>query len=56
VPLTTSMRSFLFEVSPLDGPTLLGVFLVLAAVAVLASYIPASRALRIQPIAALNPE
>jgi len=56
VPLTTSMRSFLFEVSPLDGPTLLGVFLVLAAVAVLASYVPASRALRIQPIAALNPE
>ena len=56
VPLTASMRSFLFEVSPLDAPTLTGVFLVLAAVAVLASYIPARRALRIQPIAALNPE
>jgi len=56
VPLTASMRSFLFEVSPLDAPTLAGVFLVLAAVAVLASYVPARRALRIQPIAALNPE
>jgi len=56
VPLTASMRSFLFEVSPLDMPTLAGVFVVLAAVAVLASYVPARRALRIQPIAALNPD
>jgi putative ABC transport system permease protein len=56
VPLTASMRSFLFEVSPLDAPTLIGVFLVLGTVAALASYVPARRALRIQPIAALNPE
>ena len=56
VPLTASMRSFLFEVSPLDPPTLVGVCVLLALVAMLASYLPARRALRIQPIAALSPD
>ena len=56
VPLTASMQSFLFEVSPLDAPTLVGVCVVLGFVAVLASYMPARRALRIQPIAALSSE
>ena len=56
VPLTASMRSFLFNIPLLDLPTLAGVGFVMAAVAVLASYVPARRALRIQPIAALNPE
>jgi putative ABC transport system permease protein len=50
------MRSFLFEVSPLDPPTLVGVCVLLALVAMLASYLPARRALRIQPIAALSPD
>jgi ABC-type antimicrobial peptide transport system permease subunit len=56
VPFTASMRSFLFDVSPLDGPTLVGVCVLLAFVAMLASYLPARRALRIQPIAALSPD
>jgi putative ABC transport system permease protein len=54
VPLTRSMQSLLFEVKPLDVPTLVSVVVGLAAVAGLASYLPARRALRIEPMTALH--
>jgi putative ABC transport system permease protein len=56
VPLTRSMQSLLFEVKPLDFPTLAIVVAGLAIVAGVASYLPARRALRIEPVTALSQE
>jgi putative ABC transport system permease protein len=56
IPLTRLMQSLLFEVKPLDIPTLAGVVFGLTLVAGLASYLPARRALRIEPTTALNLE
>jgi predicted permease len=50
------MAGFLFGVSPTDLPTFAGVTLVLTAVALAASYIPALRAMRLDPISALHSE
>ena len=52
--LTRVMVSLLFEVKPTDPATLVGVALLLAAVAMLACYIPARRALSIHPMTALR--
>jgi putative ABC transport system permease protein len=54
IPLTRSMQSLLFEVEPLDIPTLVLVVIGLAVVAGFASYLPARRALRIEPMTALH--
>ncbi|ABF43284.1 ABC efflux pump, inner membrane subunit [Candidatus Koribacter versatilis Ellin345] len=54
--LTRLMVSLLFEVKPTDPVTLIGVALLLAAVAMLACYIPARRALGIHPMTALRHE
>jgi putative ABC transport system permease protein len=54
--LTRLMVSLLFEVKPTDPATLIGVALLLAAVAMLACYIPARRALSIHPVTALRRE
>jgi predicted permease len=56
IPLTRSMQSLLFEVEPLDVPTIASVVAGLALVAGLASYLPARRALRIEPTTALQLE
>ena len=56
VALTRVMVSLLFEVKPTDPATLIAVALLLAAAALLACYIPAQRALSIQPINALRCE
>jgi putative ABC transport system permease protein len=56
IPLTRAMQTLLFEVKPLDVPTLAGVVAGLGLVAGLASYLPARRALKIEPMAALNLE
>lgn len=56
IPLTRSMQTLLFEVKPLDAATLAFVVLGLALVAGLASYLPARRALRIEPMSALHLE
>jgi len=48
------LRSMIFGVSPLDPLTLVGVTVVLAAVALLAAWLPARRAARVDPIIALQ--
>ena len=54
--LTRLMKSFLFHVTPTDPATFLEVALFLFAVALLASYIPARRATRVDPVVALRYE
>jgi putative ABC transport system permease protein len=54
--LSRLMRSLLFGVSAYDVPTLVGVSLLLAAVALAACVIPARRAARVDPIIALRAE
>ena len=54
--LTRTLRSLLFEVSPNDPLTLAGVTLLLILTALLASYIPARRATRVDPMVALRHE
>jgi putative ABC transport system permease protein len=56
IPLTRSMQTLLFEVKPLDITTLALVVIGLGVVAGLASYLPARRALRIEPTTALHLE
>ncbi|HEU4629252.1 MAG TPA: FtsX-like permease family protein, partial [Gemmatimonadaceae bacterium] len=52
--LTRSLSALLFGVSPTDPPTFAAIALLLALVAVLASLIPARRATRADPLAALR--
>jgi len=54
--LTRVMASLLFGVSARDAVTFGAVALVLAAVALLATYVPALRATRVDPLVALREE
>jgi putative ABC transport system permease protein len=54
--LTRLMKSFLFHVTPTDPATFVEVALFLFLVALLASYIPARRATRVDPVVALRYE
>jgi hypothetical protein len=65
IALSTTMRdrksrhpqiSQLYGVKPRDVPTLAAVSLALLAIAVLASYVPARRATRVDPLTALRAE
>jgi ABC-type antimicrobial peptide transport system permease subunit len=52
--VTRLMRAMLLDVSPTDLPTMAGVSALLAVVAVAASFFPAYRATRIDPILAIR--
>jgi predicted permease len=52
--LAYRLREHLFEVSPLDFPSLLGVLLILTPIALLACWLPARRAAHISPMEALR--
>ena len=54
--LTGQLRAILFETSPLDPAVFLGVSVFLVSVCLLASWVPARRATRVEPIAALRVE
>lgn len=54
--LTRLMRALLFEVSPTDPTTFVAVPLLLAAVALGATYLPAARAARVEPVEAIRSE
>jgi predicted permease len=54
--LTRLLRMALFTVSPTDPVVLVSAMLVLAAVALLASWVPARRAARVDPVVALRAE
>ena len=56
VALTRTIGTLLFGVSPRDPATLIGLSLVLSAIALLACYVPAHRATRVDPIRALRDE
>jgi putative ABC transport system permease protein len=54
--LTRLISSLLFDVSATDLPTFLGVAIILLSVSLAASYIPARRAMRVDPMVALRSE
>ena len=56
IGLTRLMKALLFQVQPTDPVTFAGVSLVLGAAALIACYVPARRALRIDPLTALRSE
>jgi len=50
------MTSLLFGVTPIDAPTFVTVSILLLAVALVACYIPARRAMKVNPLIALRYE
>jgi putative ABC transport system permease protein len=53
---TRTIRGLLFELGPFDGPTLVLVCLVFAVAGSIASWLPARRAARVDPIIAMRSE
>jgi ABC-type antimicrobial peptide transport system permease subunit len=54
--LTSAIRTLLFEVTPSDPSTFAGVAILLLAIAAAACYLPARRAMRVDPMTALRVE
>ena len=54
--LTRMLSSMLYEIRPLDWPTFVGGGVLLIVVSLLASYIPARRAAKVDPLVALRYE
>jgi ABC-type lipoprotein release transport system permease subunit len=54
--LSRLLGGFLYGVSPFDVPTLLGTTALLAVVSLLATYLPARRAARVDPLMLLKQE
>ncbi len=54
--LTRTVSSLFYGVSAIDPVTFLGIPLLLVAVTVIASYVPARRATRVNPVEALRDE
>jgi ABC-type lipoprotein release transport system permease subunit len=52
--LTSFLRTFLFGVAPTDALTYFGAVVLLAAVALTACYVPARRAMAVEPIVVLR--
>jgi putative ABC transport system permease protein len=55
-PITRVLGRFLFEISPHDPVAFVGAGAVLCVLALLASYVPATRAARVDPLTALRTE
>jgi ABC-type lipoprotein release transport system permease subunit len=56
LPVFHSLRALLFDVSPVDPSTLAVTMIVLMGSALLATYAPARRAARVDPVVALRAE
>jgi ABC-type antimicrobial peptide transport system permease subunit len=56
VAVGTVLARVLYGITPTDPPTYLGVFALLTTASVLASYLPARRAARTDPLQALRTE
>ena len=54
IPATRLMRGLLFQVGPNDPTTFIAIGVMLAAVAILASYVPARRGTQIDPVVTLK--
>jgi putative ABC transport system permease protein len=54
--ITPPLRALLFQVTPTDPLTFVGVALLLALTALVACYVPARRSTRIDPLVALRHE
>jgi putative ABC transport system permease protein len=56
VAVSYLLRSILYEVNIIDGISLIGVSLLFLAVALIATYLPSRRAMRVDPVVALRYE